>query len=80
MIRARLSDGTFLFGIDAENVKRLKGGKPLNLDLRQLGGTEQVVVIYGETMQEIVDELEKATGRKLPPAMPLPPDSPQGGH
>jgi hypothetical protein len=79
MIRARLSDGTFLMGIDAGNVKRLKKGQPLNIDLRPLGGSDRVVIIYGETPQAIIAELERAGG-PLPPAMPMPDEPPKGGH
>lgn len=71
MIRATLSDGRFLFGIDAENVKRLRQGMPLVLDLTLLGGTDKVMVMYGETMADIVKELEGATGGRLPPAQPF---------
>lgn len=72
MIRIRLSDGTFIFGVDAENVRRLKAGQPLNIDLTPLGGTDRLIVMYGETMADIVREIETATGQKLPPAQPLP--------
>lgn len=73
MIRARLSDGTFLLGIDAENVRRLKDGKPIYVNLRQLGGSDQVLIMYGDDQQAILQELEKANGGALPPAQPLPP-------
>lgn len=71
MIRASLTDGRFLFGIDAENVRRLKDGKPLVFDLTLIGGTDTVLVIYGETMADIMRELEGATGGALPPAQPF---------
>lgn len=79
MIRATLTDGRFLFGIDAENVRRLKAGKPLVLDLTLIGGTDTVLVMYGETAGDIMRELEGATGGPLPPAMPFrdPGDKPQ---
>lgn len=66
MIRARLSNGDFLLGIDAENVKRMKAGMPLRIDLKSLGGTDTVMVMYGETMNDIMAELEEATGQKMP--------------
>lgn len=71
MIRARLSNGGFLFGLDAENVRRLKAGKPIKVDMTQLGGTDKFVLVYGETMADIVRELEEQTGQKLPPATPF---------
>lgn len=72
MIRIRLDNGNFLFGIDAENVRRLKDGHPLDIDLTLTGGTDRVIVMYGETMADIVREIEMASGQKLPPAQPLP--------
>lgn len=71
MIRARLSNGMFILGIDAENVKRLKEGKPIMVSLAELGGSDDVCIMYGETMQAIADELERASGEPLPAATPL---------
>lgn len=71
MIRILLADGTFLFGVDAENVRRLKDGQPLNIDLTMSGGSDKVVIMYGETMADIVREIEAASGQKLPPAQPF---------
>jgi len=70
LIRARLSNGTFIFGIDAENVRRLKKGMPLDIDLTMLGGTDKLIMVYGETMGDIVRDLEEASGQKLPIPMP----------
>lgn len=67
MIRARLSDGTFILGIDAENVRRLKSGQPIRVDLKQLGGTDVVAIVYGDTLDEITRELERASGQSLTP-------------
>jgi hypothetical protein len=66
MIRARCTDGSFLFGIDAENIKRLKAGKPIYIDLEQFGGTDKFVIMYGDMLQDIIDAIEKQTGQKLP--------------
>lgn len=66
MLRARASDGTFILGIDAENVKRLKEGKPILVSLAELGGHDDVLIVYGETLQDIARELEEASGSKLP--------------
>jgi hypothetical protein len=70
MIRAQLSDGSLLFGIDAENVRRLtKQRKPIVIDLAQFGHNFRICIMYGETMAEIQQELERANG-PLPPATP----------
>lgn len=71
MIRARLSNGVFILGIDAENVKRLKEGKPIMVSLAELGGSDDVLIMYGETMQAIAQELERASGEPLPAATPI---------
>lgn len=79
MIRATLTNGRFLLGIDAENVRRLKEGRPIIVDLSTMGGRDTVIIMYGETMADIVRELEQASGQKLPVAMPhvKPGDKPQ---
>lgn len=73
MIQARLTDGSFLIGIDAENVRRIQADKPLVINLRAIGGSDLVIVMYGETMQAIVDSLENTLG-------PLPPVQTRGEH
>jgi hypothetical protein len=74
MIQVRLSNGDFLFGIDAENVKRLQAGDPMVFDMTKLGGTDKLLIMYGDTMADIVKELEDAMG-PLPPAQPMPADN-----
>lgn len=73
MIRAKLSNGKFLLGVDAENLRRLQGGKPIIVDLAEVGGHDEVLIMFGPTMKDIVRELEVVNGGPLPPAMPLPP-------
>lgn len=75
MIQARLTDGSFLFCFDAENVRRLKDHKPLHIDLTRLGGTDKLVIVYGDTQKDILDALEQLQGGPLPPAQPTPPDT-----
>ena len=72
MIRARTSDGTFILGVTAENVRRLRDGQPIAVDLAQLGGTDKVLIVYGETAEKIMADLREASGAELPPAQPLP--------
>ena len=66
MIKARLSNGVFLLGIDAENVRRLKADQPILISLSQLGGTDDIAIVYGETLESIVDELKRLNGGTLP--------------
>lgn len=71
MIRARTNTGVFILGLDAENIKRLKQGKPILVSLAELGGTDDVLIMYGDTLDDIAKELEKATGSALPTAQDL---------
>lgn len=66
MLKARLSNGVFILGLDAENIKRLKEGKPVMVSLAALGGTDDVAIMYGETLADIQAELESASGETLP--------------
>lgn len=66
MIKARLSNGIFVLGITADNLRLLKEGKPLVCDLSELGGTDFVSVIYGDTIQAATKELERLTGCTAP--------------
>lgn len=63
MIRAKTSDGVFILGIDAENVKRLKDGKPIIVCLAELGGTDDVIIMYGDTLDDVEAELKEAFGQ-----------------
>lgn len=72
MLIARLSNGVMVLGIDAENVKRLKEGKPILKALSQFGGKDDVLIIYGDTLDDVQRELETAQGSPLPAAQPHP--------
>ena len=78
MMIARLSDGRFVLGVDAENIKRLTSGMPMILDLANFGGTDTALLVYGPTLGDVMSQLERALGEKLPPAQPLPPKG--GAH
>lgn len=71
MLRARTNDGTVILGLDAENVKRLQQGLPIHVNLQQLGGAHSVLIMDGDTVQDIARELEKSTGAPLPPPTSL---------
>lgn len=70
MIRAvaQKPDGrrAIIFGIEEENVKRLKDGKPMLISLDELGVSDtEVLILYGETTKELEEMLsplmDKAT-------------------
>lgn len=69
MIRALMTtkDGRpmLLLGIEAENVKRLKEGQPIHVNGREDDLPIDVVIMYGETLQDVLDDLVKA-GVQLP--------------
>lgn len=78
MIIARLKNGNWVIGIDASNVRKLKEGQTMVAKLSELGGDGDVAVIYGDELKDVVAELERATGAKLPPPSALPES--QGRH
>ena len=66
MIKARSGDH-FIYGLSAGNIERLKQGKPIFFPLSELGmpsGT--VTILYGETEEDIKQQLIDA-GMRLPP-------------
>ena len=66
MLKARTNEGTFILGLDAENIKRLQAGKPILLSLAEIGGTDDILIMYGETIDDMERELQRNTGRPLP--------------
>lgn len=68
---AHASNGMMILGIDAENVKRLKEGKPILKSLAQFGGTDDILIIYGETLDDVQRQLESVMG-PLPAAQSNP--------
>lgn len=70
MIRAKTNTGIQILGLDAENINRLTQGQPILVSLAQTGGSDDVCIVYGETQDDIKNELEKAFG-ELPPAKEL---------
>lgn len=72
MLIAKCSNGMFILGIDAENVRRLKAGQPILKALSQFGGTDDIAIVYGETIDDIKRTLEEAQGSPLPKPKALP--------
>lgn len=67
MLKARLSNGTFVLGLDANNIRELQKNRPIVVSLSKIGGTDKVVIMFGETLAHIARELEEASGGPLPP-------------
>lgn len=70
MLKVRLSKAggghTFILGLDANNVRELQKGHPIPVHLKEIGGTDEVVIVYGNTLEAIATELEEWTGSKIP--------------
>lgn len=71
MLIAHRADGLMILGIDAENVRRLKAGQPILKSLAQFGGKDDILIIYGNTLDDVQRELEKLMG-PLPEAQTIP--------
>lgn len=71
MLVAKLTNGVILLGLDAENIRRLCAGQPILKSLAQFGGTDDVAIVYGETLDALEKDLERVFG-PLPDAQPNP--------
>ena len=56
MIKARTGN-TVILGIDKENVKRLKDGKPIRVRGSDLNVETDIYIVYGETLNEVQRQL-----------------------
>lgn len=59
MVKAKLSDGTVILGLEEENIKRLKENQPMFLDLSQFGIEQKILIVYGETTEAIHEDLKR---------------------
>ena len=66
MLRARLNDGTFIMGLDRVNIERLTHGEPIAINLVPLGGSDVVILHFGETLEAIKAEWERHNRGPLP--------------
>jgi hypothetical protein len=61
VIKAKMSDGSLLFGLSAENCRLLLAGYPITFDLASIGLPPQgVVIVGGETEEAIEAALREA--------------------
>jgi len=60
--RGQTMDGevALLFGLSRENVTRLVSGKPIRVDLTELGLPGDVYIFFGETEDALSDEMAHA--------------------
>lgn len=47
-----------LLGLSEENVKRLKENKPIHINGSEIGLSNDVIIMYGETEEHLYKELE----------------------
>ena len=59
MLKGRSGD-RYIFGLSARNIELLMDGKPIEIDLVQLGGTGSVVIFYGTHEQSMLRQLDEA--------------------
>jgi hypothetical protein len=50
------------FGLSEENIKRLKQGQPIQVDLAQMGGIGNVLIFYGKTEMDMARDLAEFIG------------------
>jgi hypothetical protein len=66
MIKAKLvmDDGKVLlvFGISAENITRLQGGDPIQIDLTEMGLSGEMLIFYGETTGDLIEQINPFIG------------------
>lgn len=66
MYRAKLSDGSFIIGLDAEEVEKIKETGALQIDLRLMEGNDLVTIMYADTYSELEAKLIGIFGGPLP--------------
>jgi len=65
MLKARAGD-RFVFGLSAKNIELLMDGRPIDIDLKELGcDSGHVLIFYGKTEADMKAALEEA-GIELP--------------
>lgn len=67
MIKARAGNVVIL-GLEPGNLVRLQERKPMLIKLRELGLDTDIVIgiMYGDDQQDIVAQIERDTGLKVP--------------
>lgn len=50
------------FGLSANNLRRLKEGMPISIDLTKMGGQGRILIFYGETEQDMARDLAEFIG------------------
>lgn len=69
MLKAKIGDMVIL-GLDHNNVERLQQGKPILFNLSEVGLEGKMTIMYGDTLKDVMNDLETMTGAKLPDLPP----------
>ena len=58
MLKAKLTDGSLIFGLSDENVNRLKQGQPIMFNLKDMGLEDRTIyIIHGKDEDEMYIKL-----------------------
>jgi len=71
MLIAKTTDGKIILGLDDNNIDLLKKGQPILKALARFGGHDDIIIMYGPTLDDIKAELKNVFGA-LPPPSKLP--------
>jgi len=52
------------FGISEENVKRLKAGQPIKINLAEMGLSGEMLIFYKPTDEELVESMKPYIGKE----------------
>lgn len=58
MLKAKLSNGNVLFGLDRQNIERLTGGSPILIKKEDINLEFDIYIFFGESLDDILKELE----------------------
>jgi hypothetical protein len=61
MLKAKAGNTVF-FGLSETNIVRLREGKPIKIDMYELGLFGSVIIFYGETEEKMRDDLAEFVG------------------
>lgn len=56
MVKAKMTNGDLVFGLSDENIKRLKAGQPIKVNLKDMGLEDRnVFIVHGESEDKIFE-------------------------
>jgi hypothetical protein len=57
VVKAKMTDGSMLLGLSKMNIERLMEGKPIKFEGKDVGHPGDIIIMYGETEEKIVEEI-----------------------